>query len=65
MRAVLEKDYWIVIVYNKNEEIIWAGKKRVAEREYWKRLLAILEKDWEYKTPYHDDKAQLEIPFSF
>jgi len=65
MKANMSCNHEQVIVYNKNEEIIWAGKTKLFIKEYWQKLTEILHREWEYKSPYHDDKAQLEIPFKF
>jgi len=64
MRATLSEDRRFVFCYNKNEDIVWAWTKRASERELSQRLLEILDMEWEYKTPYHDDKQQLEIDFN-
>lgn len=55
----------VVMAYDKSERPIWAGKKNACKEYYWEKLVAILEKFWEYKTKEHDNKNQLEIPFNF
>lgn len=64
MKANMSHSHEYVTVYNKKEELVWAGRTKVAQMYFGKKLVDILYEQWEYKSPYHDDKAQLEIPFN-